>query len=205
MFAEEAEWIGRALETIDPTRSPIVGNLGSSTRHFRTVIQPHIERYIFAPLAQRGFRVQHIDLKHEDGVDVVADITTPDFGQRFCGAFNVVLCTNLLEHVRDIPAVVRRLVDCCVDDGYLLITVPYRYRRHLDPIDNMFRPLPVQIRDLFPIAQVSMVTSAIITIHDKHMYAVKRSRYPLWGYRDRIGYYLGRRHKVSGVLLRLSK
>ena len=42
--------------------SPLL-NLGSSTRAFREIAKPHIERELFAPLAAAGIAVFHSDLK----------------------------------------------------------------------------------------------------------------------------------------------
>jgi SAM-dependent methyltransferase len=205
MFSEEAEWIGKTLEQIDVEKFPIVANIGSSTEEFRKEIQPHIEEKIFAPLQQRGFCVQHIDVKKDKGVDIVADITNKDFGDTFRDSFDVVICTNLLEHVTDIKAVARHLYECCTACGYLLITVPYKYKKHLDPIDNMFRPKPAEIKALFAANSIEEIDSGIITVNEKKYYRVKRSRLPLWGYREILFYNIGIRHKVSGILLKVNK
>ncbi|HNF29028.1 MAG TPA: hypothetical protein PLY81_01980, partial [Chitinophagaceae bacterium] len=76
MFREEAIWINNALAKIKPLQdNNLVANLGSSTAYFREVIQPHIQQYLMQPLANNGWNIINIDLKQEDGVDVVADVT----------------------------------------------------------------------------------------------------------------------------------
>jgi SAM-dependent methyltransferase len=205
MFREEALQIGVMLTLIKEMTNPVIANIGSSTEYFRKQIQPHIEAYIFKPLVEKKYKVVHIDLKKDEGVDVIADITNMQFGEEFKNSFHVILCTNLLEHVKDIDAVVRNLFDACRNEGYLLITVPYKYKKHLDPIDNMFRPKPAEITALFAAYNAVPISEKIIVINDKRYYSKKKSRLPIWGYREVISYYLGYRHKVSAILLQIHK
>ncbi|QEC69093.1 class I SAM-dependent methyltransferase [Panacibacter ginsenosidivorans] len=205
MFRQEAKWVGDLLKNIDTIRKPVIANIGSSTALFREALQPHIHEHIFKPLQQKGYPIYHVDVKEDNGVDMVADITQPTFATQHTNAFDIVICTNMLEHVEDINAVVQNLYTACRNNGYLLITVPYKYKKHLDPIDNMFRPTPEEITALFKPGQVQQIAAQIITITERSYYKKKRSHYPLWGYREIAGYYLGIRFKVSGVLLQVKK
>lgn len=206
MFREEAKWVEEALKLIKPLPSnKKVANLGSSTSYFREVIQPHINEHLLMPLKQNGWEVFNVDLKPDEGVDEVADCTQKEFGEKYANKFGLTICTNMLEHVLDIPLVARNLLDVTENGGYIMITVPYKYRIHHDPIDNAFRPRPQEILSLFPSDKVTAVTEKIIVIDDLDYYAVRKSRFPLWGKRERIKYQLGIRHKVSGILLKVNK
>ncbi len=205
MFAEESVWIRGVYDKLDPNRIKKVGNLGSSSLEFRTRIQPHIHTNIIKPLQDKGIDAINIDLKKESGVDVIGDITTPEFGTDFQNQFDLILCTNLLEHVMDINLVINNLVQATRNNGYILLTVPYKYKLHLDPIDNGFRPTPNQIADLFVGTDYRIVNSQIISINNNKEYKIKKSKLPLWGYRERVLYYLGKRYKVSGILLQIVK
>lgn len=205
MFRQEAIWVGDLLNSINTIEKPAIANIGSSTALFREVLQPHIHNYIFKPLLQKNYTIYHVDVKADDGIDMVADITQPVFATQHTNAFDIVICTNMLEHVEDINAVVQNLYAACRNNGYILITVPYKYKKHLDPIDNMFRPRPSEITALFKEGQVKQVAEKIITITERNYYKKKRSHYPLWGYREVAGYYIGMRFKVSGVLLQVRK
>lgn len=205
MFREEARWIKVALEKINPGSNKIVANLGASSAYFREKVQPHINDEIILPLLQKGWKINHIDLKEEDGVDILADITDPFFGKNYHDRFGLTICTNMLEHVVNITVAASNLYVITALQGYILITVPYKYKLHYDPIDNGFRPSPRQITELFPHESVRVIDSAVITINEKAYYAVKKSRFPLWGYRERLQYYLGKRYKVSGMLLQVIK
>jgi len=204
MFSEEAKWIQRALEKIINNEDKSAINFGSSTLHFRKHIQPHIQNYIFEPLEKNGWNILHVDIKKEEGVDMIADLTDASFSNNFKQKASLVICTNMLEHVTDIKLAVNNLIASCKGNGYLLITVPYKYKKHLDPIDNMFRPTPAEITNLFVHANVDVIEDGVVTIADKKYYRIRKSSIPLWGYRERILYYLGKRHKVSAVLLKLN-
>jgi hypothetical protein len=206
MFREESLWIKNALQKLKPKNGlNEVANIGSSTEHFRRVIQPHIHQNIIDTLETSGWKVVNVDMKQEPGVDLVADVTKPDFSNLLKDRFALTLCTNLLEHVEDIKLVTKNLVDITRSEGHVLITVPFKYKIHLDPIDNGFRPTPQEIVDLFKDVAEYIVDSQIISISDKDQYRVRRSKFPVWGYRERLAYYFGKRHKTSGILFSIKK
>lgn len=205
MFIEEAKWIHDTLKMIDNNGAKSVANFGSSSADFRKNVQPHIHEEIFAPLEKRGWKVTHIDMKEDDGIDIIADITDAKFYTKYPQQYSLVICTNMLEHVNDISLVVKNLVAACEKEGHILITVPYKYKKHLDPIDNMFRPKPEEIAALFNRNDISVIKSGIISIHRKEYYRIKQSSFPLWGYRERVMYHLGKRYKVSGILIKMNR
>jgi hypothetical protein len=175
MFVEEARWIRRQLESLPLQAGDRVLDIGSSTREFRTVEQPHIEHEIFAPLNARGIHVVHMDAKQDDGVDVVCNIADPSdvplgaLDERF----QVVICANLLEHVTDRPAVAARVAQLVAEHGYLVVTVPRVYRYHADPIDTHWRPTPDEVTKLFRSAgsSLELTTSEVLSINDWRYYA----------------------------------
>ena len=77
---DESVWIGTALLNLNKnnTLSPLL-NVGSSTKQFREVEQKCIHENIFAPLEKGGVVVHHLDMKKEDGVDIVGDLTVAIF------------------------------------------------------------------------------------------------------------------------------
>ncbi len=203
MFREEAIWVKQALDKIKPlSNNNKVANLGSSTAYFREVIQPHIHEHIITTLQNSGWQIVNIDLKKEDGVDIIADVTKNNFAN-LVQPSALTICTNMLEHVEDINGVVENLKKVTIQGGYILITVPYKYKKHLDPIDNMFRPTPQEIANLFEKDEIEIIHKAVIVIYDKAYYKIKKSKIPFWGYRHLLGYYLGKKHAVSGILIKL--
>jgi len=148
VFHAEAIRLRRILLDL-PDISPLL-NLGSSTRHFREVIQPHIERELFAPLREAGVTVVHCDLKEDEGVDFAGDILDPEVMHRLkTGRFKCVLLSNLLEHVRDREAVAVACESIVGPGGFILATVPSSYPYHADPIDTYYRPSPAELAKTF--------------------------------------------------------
>jgi SAM-dependent methyltransferase len=206
MFIEESLCIKETLSNLNLTSGNDVLDIGSSTTQFRQVTQPHIDKNIFYPLRQQGCQVYHMDMKQGDGVDIVCDIADPNIDPLKCIGmrFELVVCANLLEHVLDLERVVRIVVSLVKTGGYLLITVPRSYRKHPDPIDNMFRPLPGKLEQIFRSIEPAMATTAskVIGINERRYYPVHESHWPLWGRRDVLRYWFPwARWKVSCILL----
>lgn len=150
MRKEEAKAIGDILRALpDADVAPLL-NIGSSTLYYRTVSQPHIDAEIFEPLRKRGLTVIHSDIKEQDGVDLVGDIFDPAFAEQLrTHKPSCILCSNVLEHVPDVDLFTARLNEIAGAETLLLLTVPYSYPLHLDPIDNRFRPTPQEIAQKF--------------------------------------------------------
>lgn len=162
MVPEEATWLRRTIEAFPAAElSPLV-NVGSSTRWFRQVKQPYIEREIFAPLTDRGVTVLHCDAKPDEGVDIVGDALDDDCIRRIAAARpKAVLCSNMFEHVEDPARLAAALSAVVPPNGLLLVTVPLSFPYHPDPIDRMFRPTPQEVAALFP--GWGVVASAVVS------------------------------------------
>lgn len=144
-------------------------DVGSSTHQFRTVVQPHIDRNVFAPLRARGLSITHLDARDEDGVDLVADVTTLDGVDT---TFDLVLCTNLLEHVVDRSQTLRHVKRVVKPSGWLVLTVPRRYPIHHDPIDTGYRPTARELTAL--LGWTDVLSQEVITVRDRYHYAGRR-------------------------------
>ncbi len=151
MLVEEAVWIKSKLQVYaDKELFPML-NLGSGTRFFRTVEQAHIEQHIFKPLRTLNHDIIHSDRMVDDGVDLVGDLEDDNFlAQLGALEFQSVICTNLLEHVPNREAICATINQCLVHGGLLILSVPYRFPYHPEPIDTCFRPSPVELIRLFP-------------------------------------------------------
>lgn len=149
MRIEEAQWIRDQLGKL-PDLSPVV-ELGASTLEYRTRTQPHVDRLIHAPLRERSVRVIHADYKKDEGVDIAGDIFDPDVQQRIrtVGA-RTLLCCNMFEHVTDRQALANFCTSVVPPGGHLVLTGPFSYPIHHDPIDTYFRPTPQEMAALLP-------------------------------------------------------
>lgn len=150
MLLSEARWLAGHLARTPRDDLGVVLNLGSSSAEFRQQVQPYIDELLFQPLAARGVPVVHTDLKAEDPGTVSADICDDrDLGRLRALRPTTVLCTNMLEHVSSLQHMASRIRALVPPRGKLIVTVPYSYPYHPDPIDTMFRPDPNQLCALF--------------------------------------------------------
>ncbi len=155
MLEAEALWFRAALDSLDPHEVYPLANIGSSTGAFRTEVQPFIDALLFAPARAAGHSVVHVDIKAAPGVDAVGDLTDPADAPRLVAQLReagvrAALCSNLLEHVVDRRAFCDRILDLLPPGGLLLLSVPFRYPHHPDPIDTGYRPSPEQLHADFP-------------------------------------------------------
>ena len=150
MLKEESIWIANQLEKRNLMEGMKVLNVGSSSYHFRTKEQPYIHNIIFQPLYDKGVGVIHSDMKDEEGVDLVGDLTDNKFIEKLKEEkIDVVICSNLLEHLSNRSILIDALSQILQQGGVLIITVPYRFPLHKDPIDTMYRPRVDQLKELF--------------------------------------------------------
>lgn len=164
MLVSEARWLGHVLSRLPEAAFPLL-HIGSSSADFRSREQPWIERDLFHPLASQGRKVVHVDLREAPGVDLVADVTTPDGLQSLAREQpGALLCANILEHVADPTKLTMNLLKVLRPGGYVILTAPRRYPPHADPLDNGFRPNVSEL--IAPIAEhVEIVEGAELRCH----------------------------------------
>lgn len=151
MFPQEARWLSECLQGLPVAQLSPLLNLGSSDLHFRSAVQPYIDRVLFAPLGVRGVQIVHCDLRKSAGVDISADILDDDGLARLAAVgARTIVCSNLHEHVLDPGLLARRCTELLPPGGLLLVTVPYCYPYHRDPIDTLFRPSPEILASMHP-------------------------------------------------------
>jgi hypothetical protein len=151
MLFEEARWLGRQLSRLDPNYLYPLCNIGSSTEQYRSVDQPYVDRFLFAPARMRSQKVLHVDVKSEVGIDLVGDLDDQEFVAQLAQLeIRSVMCCNLLEHVRNREVICKSILSLVKAGGYIVVSVPNHFPYHPDPIDTMYRPSIVQLAQLFP-------------------------------------------------------
>ena len=73
---------------------------------------------------------------------------------------DVLLCCNVLEHLVDPAAFAVACADMVRPGGYIVVSVPYSYPYHPDPIDNGLRPDPDHLAAMFP--RLSVVKKEVV-------------------------------------------
>jgi len=134
---------------------------GDVSRLART--KPWVHEHVFKPLADDGARVMHADAMPFPGVDVVCDLAAPDALEFVRGTARprLFVLANVLEHVpSDARSGMLRKIEASMDQGdSLLITAPYDYPYHPDPIDTLYRPDPAELERL---VDLNWVEEAIV-------------------------------------------
>ncbi len=183
MTIEESLWIRARLAKMDlPVDSDIL-DIGSSDSHYRQSLEPHIDENVFLPLRARGLNIVHMDIKSGQGIDIAADIEDPAAAARITGAFGLVICANMLEHVNDVRVTAKNVAGLVPAGGYLLVTAPLKWPRHNDPIDNSYRVSDEGLQELFAgYFDFEVISSEVLDIRNRKHY-VGASRHPLWRYR----------------------
>jgi hypothetical protein len=180
VHVETAAWTRAVLAHADLPAGSRALDIGSSTLHFRTVEQPHIEEQVLAPLRARGIRIVHLDAKQAPGVDVVYDLDATDgtLPDRL-GEHALVLLTGILQHLRE-PARVADLVTRMVaPGGYLVVHHPQSARRSYDPVDHGVRLTPDRLARFFERRGLERVRVESVRIDDPRYYRGLVSR-PSW-------------------------
>lgn len=151
MRREEAENLTRWVRELKLPPGTVCLNVGSSTRQFREVEQPHVTERFIRPLEEDGIRFVHCDMKQADGVDEVGDILDPAFRQRLKRhEAGLLVCSNLLEHLTQPEQFAKACGELVAAGGYGLFSVPLSYPYHPDPIDTMLRLKPDELAALLP-------------------------------------------------------
>lgn len=146
MRYQEAVIVGQLLNSLTPEYCI---NLGSGDPIHQRLKKPWIDKLIFGPLQSRGVRIIHTDLVERDGVDLKIDLSSEkDLHKlRKIGSSRVFLLCNVLEHVPEEFRVVmiNSIVSIMNRFDHLIITVPFCYPYHADPIDTGYRPTAAEL------------------------------------------------------------
>jgi hypothetical protein len=140
MLYEESLWFKEVIRQRVKSGA-LVLNIGSSTKHFIEVEQPYIKQNMFDELQNKNALIKHIDIKQAEGVDLVGDVTDKQFIEQLKQLNpSVIICSNLLEHLTDRKSFCEGLMQIMNDETLLIVSVPYAFPYHEDPIDTLYRP-----------------------------------------------------------------
>jgi SAM-dependent methyltransferase len=143
MFFAESQWAIDALRPIAERLTSAI-DVGAGSTRYRKRAQ---NRSVYDFLRARNICLTTLDSNPASACDVCADITKASTMASFVATYDLVLCTSVLEHVRDVPAAAATLLRLTTPGGYLLITAPRSYPRHRAPIDTGYRPTNRQLEN----------------------------------------------------------
>ena len=151
MRREEAETMARWVRELRLKPGTVCLNIGSSTKQFREIEQPHVAEQFIRPLEADGIKFVHCDMKQADGVDESGDVLDPEFRARL-QRYNagLLVCSNLLEHLTEPQRFASACGELVEEGGFGLFSVPRSYPYHPDPIDTMLRLTPTELAAMLP-------------------------------------------------------
>jgi hypothetical protein len=155
MLKSEAKRIGNLLSEMINNLSNkdeiIILNLGSQVQNFNDLQQPYIYNYIFRELKSNSkIKIVNIDLQNLPGVDVIMDLTNEsDYIKIRQYLPDILIISNLLEHVRSVDLVLANLAKHLQGDYQVIVSGPRIFPYHADPIDNLFRPRKKELKKIF--------------------------------------------------------
>lgn len=167
MRVEEAQKISshlRDFNQLDMTSCRIL-NIGSSTKEFREIHQPHIQSMLIEPCEEVGFSFFHHDIKEGNGIHVHGDLLDASVLKKLIEVnADIVMACNILEHIPQdrFDDFVSALDQIVRPGACLAISVPHSYPLHLDPIDSYFRPSPDELALMFP-SYETLVSEVIVS------------------------------------------
>ena len=146
MRYQEAEVVGAIMQKV---ALDTCINLGSGDIVHQRTKKPWVEGFVFDPLRSRGVKIVHTDLIMSDGVDLKIDLSSEGDLQMLkkIGNSRVFLLCNVLEHVPEEfrPTIVSSIKSIMNRFDHLIVTVPFRYPFHADPIDTGYRPSATEL------------------------------------------------------------
>ncbi|MDB5311163.1 MAG: Methyltransferase domain protein [Gemmataceae bacterium] len=126
------DWIEAAVRAGLPADGQVrqVLDIGCGRQPFRALVESRGAEYV-------GFDVQQSPEGTVAFLGVIDGPLPPGLADR--GPFDVILCTEVLEHVSDWPAAFANMSALLAPSGRLIVTCPHVYQLHEEPYD-FWRP-----------------------------------------------------------------
>lgn len=145
MLVEESIWIAEKIKEILPEEPFPMLNIGSSTLVYRTKKQPFIQNNIFNLFSDEKKQVIHLDMKEDEGIDLVGDLSDENF-RRLVKELKpkLILCNNILMYLNKNTRkeLSKILFEILAENGYLIITNSLVFPPSPDPVEAYYRATP---------------------------------------------------------------
>jgi hypothetical protein len=98
------------------------------------------------PLRSAGFEIVNIDIRDDQGVDMVGDPSDDAFLNELKNkGFSFSDLANLLEHLEDRHPFITACSDMIAPGSVMLVSVSYSYPYHPAPIETLYRSSPEEL------------------------------------------------------------
>ena len=163
-------------------------NLGSGNIGRLIIKKPWVMHNVFEPFKKKSL-ITHVDSIAYPGVTIVQDLSQKN-AFSFCNNLKgskLFILANVLEHIpkKAHAELLNKIYSKMKSKDGLIISVPYDYPYHADPIDNMYRPSPNELKKLLPLTwlQGEIVSAGSYREEFLNMNGLKKIRRllkPLW-------------------------
>jgi hypothetical protein len=164
-------------------------NLGSGNVEELKKNKPWVSKNVFEIFKKQKAKILHVDAENFPGVDIVQDLSEP-CSLTFCDKLKgskLFILANVLEHIpkKAHADFLKKIYGKMKSKDGLMITVPYDYPYHADPIDTLYRPTPEDLHKLLPLTWLEgeIVSAGSYREEFRHMNILKKMRKllkPLW-------------------------
>jgi hypothetical protein len=134
-------------------------NLGSGDIRKLKKDKPWVFKHVFDPLTKKSL-VIHADIDSFNGACQICNLTKSN-ALDFINTTpkpRLFILANVLEHVpkKSVKIILNKIFKAMNKGDFFLITAPYSYPYHPDPIDSMYRPEPKAIAGLIKLMWLDM-------------------------------------------------
>ena len=157
-------------------------NLGSGNVEQLKKTKPWVSKNVFDLLKKQKAKILHVDAENFPSVDIVQDLSQPN-SLSFCDKLKgsrLFILANVLEHIpkKAHAEFLKKIYSKMKSKDGLIITVPYDYPYHADPIDTMYRPTPHDLQALLPLTWIEseIVTAGSYREEFRRMNALKKNK-----------------------------
>lgn len=149
MLIKESLWVKEKINELNFSKGTKFLNFGAQNNNYLKY-QKYIQENVYEPIIKKKYKLINFDLKPGNGIDIYGDLRDLTIFYKLkrldC---ECVLLFNVLEHLYDISSFVNLLSKLMDRGDIIMITVPYKFPYHEDPIDNGFRPKPDELIEMF--------------------------------------------------------
>lgn len=149
MLINESIWIKEQINKFEFKEGTRILNFGAQDINYLKY-QKYIVENVYTPLEKKKCKIINFDLKPGTGIDVYGDLSDENVFQKVKDLkCEYILLFNVLEHVDNVKLFVSLIKKLLNEGNIIMITVPFNYPYHEDPIDNLLRPTPGEIKEMF--------------------------------------------------------